>query len=78
MGGTPGWTLGRGAARRQRDDRLRRRVDVEHRCTWGAVEWTWDAVAFGRRRCTVVGNGFTDGHGLEGQSVLAITSERLD
>ena len=28
--------------------------------------------------CTVVGNGFTDGHGLERQSVLPITSERFD
>ena len=31
-----------------------------------------------RHRCTVVGNGFTDGHGLERQSVLPITSEKFD
>ena len=48
MGGAPGWALGRGAV--QREDRLRRRVDMECRCTRGAAEWTWDVVAFGRRR----------------------------
>ena len=35
---------------RQREDRLRYWVDMERRCTWGAIEWTWDAVEFGRRR----------------------------
>ena len=42
--------VGARQGRRQREDRLRRRVDMECRCTRGAVEWTWDAVAFGRRR----------------------------
>ena len=32
--------VGARPGRRQRDDRLRRRVDVERRCAWGAVEWT--------------------------------------
>ena len=36
--------------RRQGEDRLRRRIEMERRCTWGAVKWKWDAVAFGRRR----------------------------
>ena len=36
--------------RRQGEDRLRRRIEIERRCTWGAVKWKWDAVAFGRRR----------------------------
>ena len=29
-------------------------------------------------QCTVVGNGFTDGHGLERQSALPITFVRFD
>ena len=41
--------VGAREGRRQREDRLRRRVDIERRCTWGAVEWRWDADAFGRR-----------------------------
>ena len=42
--------VGARQGRRQREDRLRRRVDVERHCTWGAVEWTWDVVVLGRRR----------------------------
>ena len=41
----------------QREDRLRHRVDMEHRCVWGAVEWTWNAAAFGRRRWQVSARG---------------------
>ena len=42
--------VGARQGRRQREVRLRRRVDMERRCTWGAVGWKWDIVAFGRRR----------------------------
>ena len=41
--------MGARQGHRQREDGLRGRVDMECRCSKSAVEWTWDAVAFGRR-----------------------------
>ena len=42
-------SVGTRQAHCQTENRLRRRVDMERSCTSGAVEWTWDTVAFGRR-----------------------------
>ena len=44
MGGAP-WVDAR-EGHRLREDRPRRQIDMECRCTRGAVEWTWGAVAF--------------------------------
>ena len=51
--------VGATQGRRQREDRLHRRVDVKHCCTWGAVEWTWDAVVLVRQLAGAAAEGAT-------------------